>query len=141
MGLLGFTWVNLGQLGLRWVNLSHVRSTWVYLGQIESTWVYLGLLGSTWVYLGLHGSTRVYLGLHGFTWVFLGLFGSTCWMFYLKLCTTHSTSQNSMDCQTHVWSGPMEEQLKLCNHRAQATCSLIGADHNCVWQAMQYRKS
>ena len=29
----------------------------------------------------------------------------------LKIGTTHSTSQKSMDCQTHVWSGPMEEHV------------------------------
>ena len=28
-----------------------------------------------------------------------------------KLDTAHPTSQNSMDCQTHVWSGPMEEHV------------------------------
>ena len=33
-----------------------------------------------------------------------------------------------MDCQTHVWSGPMGELL-------------TSADHNCVWQPMPYRKS
>ena len=27
----------------------------------------------------------------------------------LKLDTAHPTSQNSMDCQAHVWSGPMED--------------------------------
>ena len=27
----------------------------------------------------------------------------------LKLGAAHPTSQNSMDCLTHAWSGPMEE--------------------------------
>ena len=44
------------------------------------------------------------------------------------------TSQNSMNSQTHVWVGPIGEHVtKLCDH--------IGADHNCIWQAMPYRKS
>ena len=29
----------------------------------------------------------------------------------LKLGTIHTTSQNGMDCQTHVWCRPMEETL------------------------------
>ena len=29
----------------------------------------------------------------------------------LKLDTAHPTSQNSRDCQTHVWSGPMGEHV------------------------------
>ena len=29
----------------------------------------------------------------------------------LKLGTTHPTYQNTMDCQTHVWSGPMGEHV------------------------------
>ena len=56
---------------------------------------------------------------------------------WLKLGTTHPTSHNSLDCQTHVWFGPIGEHVaRLYNHRAYATLSLIGADHNWVWQAM-----
>ena len=38
----------------------------------------------------------------------------------------------------------MEEHntlIALRSHRGEAICSLIGADHNWVWQAMSYRKS
>ena len=35
------------------------------------------------------------------------------------LGTIHPTSHYSMDCQTHVWSGPMGEHVTwLCDHRA-----------------------
>ena len=39
----------------------------------------------------------------------------------LKLVTDHPTSQNRMDCLTHVWSGPMGGHVTKGSHPSKNT--------------------